>query len=143
MNVNIGVEYPMRQITAVRCFAPTEIHEIRQLLLTFTSDSNPLMLFNLVEHGDIAVLAPSIEKIVRASVPDYPLVYKVGRRKFRKEYSNEVYDDRAAFSMNNRTNATLLFLYDMVMKQWLFFDKTVPTSGWQPLVGGVSADTPA
>jgi len=134
--INISMEYPTYQIKAVQCLAPPDLVEVRRLLLEFTATSNPLQVFDLVDDGDIAVLATAIEDVVRVPAPDYPLILKEGRRKVKKDHPHELYDDRDEFVTKNRSDATLLFMYVLLTKTWFYFDMNAPSNGWLPLDAG-------
>jgi len=120
MIANIALEYPTYQVKAVRCLAPTELSELRQILANYTNIFN---VFELVDFGDIDTLTSSSAGIVRVPMPDYPIYRYEPYGKIRQDYPYEIYVNRDVFVENNRTGAVVLCLYVVGVNEWVFFEK--------------------
>ena len=130
---NIAIE-SSTQVAAVRCFQPTEPQEVSKILLEHYFNFD--LVRDLVIHGDIDILATTLDATVRTPVPSEPppqsaLDKLCGRTAEHKIY--EVYRNTDEFVNENRTCPTVLYLYTHVNEHWeWYFYNCLHKKIWQP-----------
>lgn len=126
--ISIAIEFPTYQIKAVRCWAPTALSDVSCLLANYT---HTLHVFDVVDSGDILLLAPTVQAIRRIAHPDFPIIRKEGRKKYKQDHPYTLHNNRDFFVTWHQAEADYLFLWSVVKEQWLYFDMAVPEKGWR------------